>query len=270
MKKKISVFIIILCLLLCTSACGGNREETKYQVYYLDMDETSITGVDYELKASESNPTEMVDELLAAMKETPDEAGLRAALPDNVEVLDHSENGYLVTINFNSAYYEMDKTEEVLVRAAIVKTISQVKEYSYVSFTVDSSPLMNEAGELVGSMNADSFVENPGEQINTSQEVTLTLYFSDDSGTRLVKKNRVVHYGTNISLEKLVMEQLIYGPSGSNVKATVPSASKLINISVADGICYVSLDDNFKNNLNNQITEQVILYSIVDSLTSLP
>ena len=32
----------------------------------------------------------------------------------------------------------------------------------------------------------------------------------------------------------------------------------------------MSLDDNFKNNLNNQITEQVILYSIVDSLASLP
>ena len=270
MKKKLSVFIMILCLLLCTTSCGSNSEAAKYQVYYLDMDETSITGVDYELQAGESNPTEMVDELLMAMKEAPEVTGLRATLPDNVEVLDHSENGYLVTIDFNSAYYEMDKTEEVLVRAAVVKTISQVKAYSYVSFTVDSSPLMNEEGELVGSMNADSFVENPGEQINTSQEVTLTLYFSDDSGTRLVKKTRVVHYSTNISLEKLVMEQLIYGPNGSDVKATVPSVSRLINISVADGICYVSLDDNFKNNLNNQITEQVILYSIVDSLASLP
>lgn len=270
MKKKISIIAMILCLLLCTSSCGSESQEAKYQVYYLDMDETSITGVDYELKADEKNPVAVIDELLAAMKETPDDTGLRATLPDNVEVLDHSENGYLVTINFNSAYYEMDKTEEVLVRAAVVKTISQVKEYSYVSFTVDSSPLMNDEGELIGSMNADSFVENPGEQINTSQEVTLTLYFSDDTGTKLVKKNRVVHYSTNISLEKLVMEQLIYGPNGSNVKATVPSVSKLINISVADGICYVSLDDNFKNNLNNQITEQVILYSIVDSLASLP
>ena len=158
MKKKLSVFIMILCLLLCTTSCGSNSEAAKYQVYYLDMDETSITGVDYELQAGESNPTEMVDELLMAMKEAPEVTGLRATLPDNVEVLDHSENGYLVTINFNSAYYEMDKTEEVLVRAAVVKTISQVKAYSYVSFTVDSSPLMNEEGELVGSMNADSFV----------------------------------------------------------------------------------------------------------------
>ena len=51
MKKKLSVFIMILCLLLCTTSCGNNSEAAKYQVYYLDMDETSITGVDYELQA---------------------------------------------------------------------------------------------------------------------------------------------------------------------------------------------------------------------------
>ena len=270
MKKKISVFIMILCLVLCTASCGSEDETAKYQVYYLDMDETSILGVDYEITASEDNPSDVVDELIAAMKMTPDVTGYRATIPEKVEVINHSESGYLLTLNFNSAYYEMDKTEEILVRAAIVKTISQVKEFSYISFTVDSSPLLTKEGTVVGSMNADSFIENPGEQINTSQEVTLTLYFADETGTQLVKKNRVVHYSTNISLEKLVMEQLIYGTGSNDVKATVPSVSKLINISVADGICYVSLDDNFKNNLNTELTEQVILYSIVNSLTSLP
>ena len=68
MKKKISVFIMILCLVLCTASCGSKDETAKYQVYYLDMDETSILGVDYEITASEDNPSEVVDELIAAMK----------------------------------------------------------------------------------------------------------------------------------------------------------------------------------------------------------
>lgn len=269
MKKKIQIFILMLCLVLCTTSCGKANKESDYQVYYLDSDETGIISVDYELSANEDDPAAVVDELLEAMKLSPDVTELRATLTDDVEVVSHTESGYLITLNFNSAYYNMDKVKEVLVRAAIVKTISQVKGYSYVLFTVDSAPLLNADGVVVGSMNADSFVENPGEQINTSQETTLTLYFADETGTRLVKRNRVVHYSTNISLEKLVMEQLIYGPSSSNVRATVPSSSKLINISVADGICYVSLDENFKNNLNSELTEQVILYSIVNSLTSL-
>lgn len=58
-------------------------------------------------------------------------------------------------------------------------------------------------------MNLDSFVENPGEQINSSQKATLKLYFSNKAGTRLVPETREVHYSSNISLEKLVMEQLI-------------------------------------------------------------
>ena len=68
MKKKISVFIMILCLVLCTASCGSKDETAKYQVYYLDMDETSILGVDYEITASEDNPSDVVDELITAMK----------------------------------------------------------------------------------------------------------------------------------------------------------------------------------------------------------
>lgn len=43
-------------------------------------------------------------------------------------------------------------------------------------FTVDKAPLMNSDGEVIGSMNADDFVENPGEQINSSVKETLTLF----------------------------------------------------------------------------------------------
>lgn len=61
-------------------------------------------------------------------------------------------------------------------------------------------------------MYAESFVENPGEQINTIQNTNLTLYFSNQAGDGLVKETRRVHYSSNISLEKLIMEQLLEGP----------------------------------------------------------
>ena len=47
--------------------------------------------------------------------------------------------------------------------------------------------------------------------------------------------------GSNISLEKLVMEQLIEGPRKSGLLATIPSETKLITITVVDGVCYVNL-----------------------------
>ncbi len=101
----------------------------------------------------------------------------------------------------------MKPTEEILTRAAIAKTLLQLSQY--VTFTVDGKPLVDASGANVGAMNLDSFVENPGEQINSSQKATLKLYFSNKAGTRLVPETREVHYSSNISLEKLVMEQLI-------------------------------------------------------------
>ena len=118
-------------------------------------------------------------------------------------------------------------------------------------------------------MTSDSFVENPGEQINSSVVTNLTLYFSDIEGTGLVKETREVHYSTNISMEKLVLEQLIEGPKKTGSVATVPSGTKLISVSTVDGVCYVNLSDGFKNQ-NTVIAEDVLLYSIVNSLTELP
>ena len=78
-----------------------------------------------------------------------------------------------------------------------------------------------------------------------------------------------MHYSSNISMERLVMEQLMEGPKESGLQATIPTGTKLITITVVDSVCYVNLDEMFFNQ-NKEISEQVILYSIVDSLAELP
>ena len=145
----------------------------------------------------------------------------------------------------------------------------QTEVCSLVAFTIDSEPLVNPDGSLVGSMSEDSFVENPGQQINSSVETKLTLYFASKDGTKLVKENRTVHYSSNISMEKLIMEQLIDGPRKSAHLATMPSGTKLITVSVVEGVCYVNLGESFRNQ-NAEVNEEIVLYSIVNSLTELP
>lgn len=69
-------------------------------------------------------------------------------------------------------------------------------------------------------------------------------------------------------MEKLVMEHLITGPKSKNAKGTIPAETKLINVAVVDGSCYVNLDENFKNH-NYEIQESIVIYSIVNSLAAL-
>lgn len=266
MKKRIFATLFLLVTMLLLVACGNQKNDEQPVVFYLNADATKIVPQDIELKATDT--VGQIQELLDALQQTPEDAGLRQTIPANVKVLGVTEVSYQITVDFSKEYYELNPTDEILTRAAIVKTLLQMEDYPYVMFTVESKPLETASGTTVGAMSEDSFLENPGEQINSSQKTTLTLYFSSKDGTKLVPEKREVHYSSNISLEKLVMEQLMEGPKTKGILATIPTGTKLITITVVDGVCYVNLDETFLNQ-NQEISEQVVLYSIVDSLTEL-
>lgn len=78
-----------------------------------------------------------------------------------------------------------------------------------------------------------------------------------------------VYYNSNVSLEKLVIEHLLAGPKMGDAVASIPPETTLLNVSVTDRVCYVSLDNGFRTQ-NYNIQEAIVIYSLVDSLTALP
>lgn len=268
--KRIIIFVLTAAILLSMGGCTKKKADNTVEVFCLNMDVTSSVPESYVLRSKNSDVDKQVDELLGRLQDKPEDSRLCKAIPDEVSVRGHDEKNYNCTVDFSKEYYDLTAAQEVLLRASVVRTLTQLDSISYVTFTVNSIPLVDSDDEIVGSMGADDFVENPGEQINTSVKETLTLYFADKDGTGLEKQTRVIHYSSNIALEKLVVEQLIEGPKGSKLKATLPGTTKLINVSVADRICYLNFDSSFRNTIDNKLTEDVVLYSIVNSLTSLP
>lgn len=265
MKKRIMCFLLSLIVAFSFAGCSDNQEvEGEYQIYYLNMDKTKIVAEGYD--STGATGEELVAELLEQLNSAPDSLQLRQTIPSDVLIKSFKINGAYLYVDFSEEYNRLSKTDEVLIRAAIVRTLLQVEECSLISFSVESEPLRFSDGTLVGFMSADSFIENPGQQINTSEETTLTLYFASSDGTSLVKETRTVHYSSNTSMEKLIMEQLIEGPKKSGSKATIPAETKLITISVVDGVCYVNLNETFQNQ-NQEVLEEVVLYSIVNSIT---
>ena len=265
MYKKIICFILSLTMAFSFAGCTRNEEkEGEYQIYYMNMDMSKLVAESYDSTGAEGEA--LIEELLTKLQSAPDSVKLRQTIPTDVKINSFKLNGAYLYIDFNEAYKKLKPEEEILVRAAIVKTLVQTEICTLVAFTVDTEPLLMQDGTYVGSMSADSFVENPGKQINSSVETTLTLYFSNKLGTELVKETRTVHYSTNISMEKLIMEQLIEGPRRAGATSTVPSGTKLISVTVVDGVCYLNLSDSFKNQ-NIEVNEEIVLYAIVNSLT---
>ena len=268
--KKYVLTGMLLMLLAVLTGCGTREPETgkKISVYYVNTAETKVEVHDQYLNTK--TPEEQLEETMTFLSTTPEKLEYKAPFHMGFQVLDYEvEDGKLV-INVDKAYSELSVTTEVLVRAAVVRTLTQLSNVKYVTITVEGSQLYDNAGELVGWMNAEQFINNDGNEINTYELVKVKLYFANADGDKLIAAYREKHYSTNTPLERFVVEELIAGPSGQieGLYPVINPETKIINILTKDGICYVNLDSSFLTVVNNVSTE-VAVYSIVNSLVEL-
>ncbi len=250
MKKRLAV---ILCLLLCL-LCGCKEQEKgneEMYVYYANAEGNAILQEVY--------PKMDVKGALEKIKE-------HSVLPQKVQIDKYDLVDTQLRLHFNSEYLQMNKSTEVLLRAAIVQTMVQVEGVEFVVFYVEDEPLTDAEGNVIGLMRAEDFVQNTGSSINSYQTTELTLYFADKEGTSLkgVHKSKV-HYHANTSIEKLVVEQLMKGTSASGKQSTIPKTTKLLGVSVKEGICYVNFDSKLSLD-SYDLDPQVTIYSIVNSI----
>ncbi len=270
MKKICSILVICLMLSVC-AACGRKQVDSSrsFQVYYVGKSETKIEAHEYEMQSD--TPEEQLEELLVCLSSNPDKLEYKAPLSMGFEVLDARLQEGRLQIDVNSAYKELPATTEVLVRAAIVRTMTQIDAVKYVGITVDGNQLYDNNGEPVGLMSADTFINNDGNEINTYELTRVMLYFASEDGSQLIATYREKYYSTNTPLERFVVEELIAGPSGQvqGIYPAINPETKIINVTSKDGICYVNLDGGFMNVVNNVSTD-LSVYSIVNSLVELP
>ncbi|MCM1252931.1 MAG: GerMN domain-containing protein [Clostridium sp.] len=272
MKTKRKLFLpIVLLLLYLLTGCGQQEQSTAgkaYNIYYVDNDETKIFAQTYRTETTDGQ--KLLEELLEELSVKPDKMQYKAPLTQDFELLGCIWEGGQLTLNFDVRYKEMDNIKEILVRAAIVRTLSQIENVNYISFTVQNEPLMDSTGVAVGTMSADTFIDNAGHEINTYEKANLRLYFANENGDMLIEENqRNVVYNSNVSLEKLVVEKLIEGPATAGHYPTINPSTKIVSVTVNDRICYVNLDENFLSQPYN-VTSDVTIYSLTNSLVELP
>ncbi len=270
-NRPMASAMLLVLLAIVLGGCARQKEEPRepkgYQVYYINKEETAVVKEAYAPAAE--NGQELLEEFILCLQEDSVDGELKSAIPDNVFLLNYTlENGQL-SLSFAQPYLEMSKPYEILCRSAVVRTLCQIPEVEYVSFLVGDKPLLDSNETPIGPLNEESFVENAGNEINTYTMTTLQLYFANEKGDKLVGERVEVHYSSNMSVEKLVVEQLIKGPITEKAYPAIPPETKIVSVSTKDGICYVNLDKGFLGQ-GYDVLEMVPVYSIVNSLTELP
>ncbi len=274
--KSAPVRALVLCAVLLLGmslvGCGKKNEEPQegtIKVYYVNSSETGIVSKDYVLQADMGDTEAAINELIEVLKKMPDRLQYEAPISGDINLIGYSINDKLLNLNFGAGYMQLGRTIEILDRAAIVRTFTQLDDIDYVSFQVEGTPITDHYGNIIGNMSADTFIYNVGNEINTYEKVELRLYFASEDGTRLVPVFRSVVYNSNISMEKLAVEQIISGPNTDIAYPTISKDAKIKSINVKDGVCYIDFESDFQSSAN-AVTAEVAIYSIVNTLTELP
>lgn len=274
MKKIRHLFIlnfmlVILAFSVIVVGCGKRKlkdTEAEYKIYCLDREENNLNSFTWisEEKDVIALADAMLDEMSKPSEDIQNREVIRGFSIENIGLIDNQ-----LIIGVSHEYKEQAATVEVLVRGALVRTLCQIEGVDSVHMRCNGDDLKDALGFPVGAMDEKQFVDNAGNEINSYERVELSLYFSTKDGNSLSKVIRSTEYNSNISTEKLVVEQIIAGPMGNiDAKASVNPQTAIINVTVKDGICYVNLDNSFLSTPEG-VAPTVTIYSLVNSLCEL-
>lgn len=263
--------LMMACMLLLLSGCAGSEKvndenSVSYDLYFLNNEETRVFSKKIDIERGDT--AYQLSALIDAMRTKQDDLETHGALDYDFSVLSVTLDGEQVIMNLDERYLLLKPGTAVLIRAAVVRTLTQVEGVTCVSFQIEGTPLADTAGNPLGTLTADMFIDNAGTEINAYQTTTLTLYFANETGDMLVSEKREVEYNSNIALEKIVVEQLLAGPKKDGCYPMVNPATTIVSIAVKDGVCYVNLSQDFLTQIYN-VTADVTLYAITNSLIEL-
>ena len=237
MKPIRFLSVLMIVLVLC---CGCQRtvnpeQQGNITLYQMADDGSKLQSSKYEIQADQEDNVAVIQELLDCFKKC-------------VAIDDFQLKEKQLTITFLSSYYNQDKIDEVLNRAAIVMTLCQLSSVDYVEFYVGDNPLMID-GETVGIMSKLSFLDSVGGEGYT-QEKYVTLYFSSNDGTKMQEITTKLTHDMTVPLARLLIEQLLKGPNEisdantSDVRDTIPAGTKfssgVVVYSIVNTLCELS------------------------------
>ena len=127
MKKITGCLLAWMCLLLL-AACGReDAEETdRMKVYYVSNSETKVEMHEVEMQSAEESAR--LQELMDCLSTSPEMLEYKAPLDMGFQVLGTKLEEGNLSIDVDAAYNDLPAMTEVLVRAAVVRTLTQLPD----------------------------------------------------------------------------------------------------------------------------------------------
>ncbi len=263
------LFVMLLLLGMLTGCKEEETEGTAIMMSYIGAQNNKV--VEKEVYLLGESVEAQLEEVLTLLATAPKKLEYQVPISQGITVLTTNITNNSLVLNLSKEYKQLNTLMEILTRASLVKSITQIEGIDSVTIHIEGEPLRDSLDKAIGAMTADMFIDNAGEEISTYEKVTIRLYFANEVGDGLIAVDRSKAYNTNISLDKFVVEELLKGPGTTTygVYPTINPDTKLISTLVKDNTCYVNFDSTFLTQVY-EVKAEVAIYSIVNSLCELP
>lgn len=260
---------LLLLAAVFLSGCHSKAEEagTPYTVYYRDIAGTGLVSA--VCREESSDQSELVSLLWERLTGVPEDSSYASVVPEGTNLLQTSINSGTLNLYFDRSVAEMSTVAQLLFRAGIVCTLTQIEGIESVMFYADGSPLTSADQTPLGAQAASDYVDVFGRGYSGTRKTTLVLYYADAEGHSLVTETRDIVYDSSYSLEQDILRRLTVSDEAEGCYATLPSSVQVISTNVRDGVCYINFDSSFISDAL-PLDGDVIIYSIVNSLCELP
>lgn len=272
MKKIMCVIICMSVMILacCTQNKSSEVPQKSYEaaLYFANEQYNNITVEKRVISYGENEI--LAQKVVLALLDGPNEVTCKRIIPENTKLLGFRTDGVNVHVDFsgefNNYYGENKKTQELVSRYSVVKTLCELPGVDRVEIMVNGSPVLGDSGNAIGLISENDLIFSENE--NTTQKY-VTLYFADEMGENLTPVRRRAQLVDN-SMEKTVLKELINGPLQEKCYATIPNGVEVLSVETKEGICFVNFSKEFAYNIGGGSSASTMaIYSVVNSLTEL-
>lgn len=267
MKRRVCLFLILTVIFSSIAAGCGEQADTDVDVTvcFVNADRNAIveTTVSH---TSDDSQEEYVAALLGYMNDDSLMPEDSQKLMDESMILGTEIKEHIIYFDMDDSFNDISASDKLLIRAGLTKMFLQVKGIKSVGLLVEGEPAKDSYGNPIGPTTSTTFIENPSKLINEYINTSMTLYFADNSGQKLVPESRRVYHSSNAPLEEVVVSEILKGPYESGRSAVMPSDIIVLSVTIQDDICYINFDESIANAVSADVDPYVQIYSLVNSI----
>lgn len=246
------------------------KTSDKIELYYLNAQEDGFKKVSYTLNNAD-DPLKASYEVIYELSDTEanNTSEYKASIFDGIVVNEITLDRGRENIDFGAGYGQLSNVKEVLLRTSVVKSLLQIEGVEGITFSINGSSLLDGDKVPIGMMDSSTILTDNGEEDIYSTKKKVKLYYTNETGDKLIPYLTEVKVANNVPLETQVLLLLKNPPiSKKNLRSPLPKDFYVNQTQVMDNICYVDLSSDIENAAVN-VKEKVTVYAMVNSLTDL-